>query len=141
VDPRAVLEDREKRKSLPHRASNSEPSVVQPVASGFTDCTIPAPHKINVSFSYSFLQRYPISNRPTITWTWKTKQYRRSILKLQSPGICYTSATWKYSLSTYFIFHQRDMETFTTRTNFNEYFSRLLRKVHALYFRLASQLC
>jgi hypothetical protein len=32
VDPRAGLDDMEKRKSLSYRDSNSDPSVVQPVA-------------------------------------------------------------------------------------------------------------
>jgi hypothetical protein len=42
VDPRAGLDDVEKRKFLPHRDSNADPSVVEPVASRFTDCDIPA---------------------------------------------------------------------------------------------------
>jgi hypothetical protein len=33
----------EKRKFLTYRDSNSDPSVVQPVAGRYTDCTIPAP--------------------------------------------------------------------------------------------------
>jgi hypothetical protein len=41
VDPRAGLDEVEKRKFL---YSNSEPSIVQPVASRYTDCAIPAPN-------------------------------------------------------------------------------------------------
>jgi hypothetical protein len=37
VDPRAGLDDVEKRKFLPYRDSNSDPSVVQPVASPYID--------------------------------------------------------------------------------------------------------
>jgi hypothetical protein len=36
VDPRAGLDDVEKRKFYPHRDLNSDPSVVQPVASRYT---------------------------------------------------------------------------------------------------------
>jgi hypothetical protein len=43
VDLRAGLDDLEKRKSLPYRDSNSEPSVIQPVASRYIDYAIPAP--------------------------------------------------------------------------------------------------
>jgi hypothetical protein len=39
VDPRAGLDDVKKRKFS--RDSNSDPSVVQPVASGYTDYAIP----------------------------------------------------------------------------------------------------
>jgi hypothetical protein len=39
VDPRAGVGDMEKWKFLPHRDSNSDLSVVQPVASRYTDCT------------------------------------------------------------------------------------------------------
>jgi hypothetical protein len=44
VDPRAGLDDVEKKHSLPHRDSNSDPPVVQPVASRYTDCAIPDPY-------------------------------------------------------------------------------------------------
>jgi hypothetical protein len=43
VGPRALLDDVEKRKFLTLRGSNSDPSVVQPVASRYTDYAIPAP--------------------------------------------------------------------------------------------------
>jgi hypothetical protein len=42
VDPRGSLDEMEKENSLPYRDSNSDPSVVQPVASRYTDCAIPA---------------------------------------------------------------------------------------------------
>jgi hypothetical protein len=43
VYPKVSLDDSEKRKFLLHRDSNSDPQVVQPVAS-YTDCAILAPH-------------------------------------------------------------------------------------------------
>jgi hypothetical protein len=42
VDPRAGLDNIEKWKFWPYRDSNPELSVVQPVASRYTDCAIPA---------------------------------------------------------------------------------------------------
>jgi hypothetical protein len=42
VDPRPGLDDMEKGDSYPHRDSSSYPSVVQPVASRYTDYAIPA---------------------------------------------------------------------------------------------------
>jgi hypothetical protein len=50
VDPRASLDDMEKRKFLPYRYSNLDPYVVQPVASRNTDCAIQAP------MNYKYLQ-------------------------------------------------------------------------------------
>jgi hypothetical protein len=41
VDPRAGLDDVEKRKFLTYRDSNSDPSVVQPVSSRYTDYASP----------------------------------------------------------------------------------------------------
>jgi hypothetical protein len=41
VDLRAGLDDSEKRK---YRDSNSDPSIIQPVASRYTDYAIPAPY-------------------------------------------------------------------------------------------------
>jgi hypothetical protein len=41
VSPRAGLDDVEKRNFLPHRDSNSDPSVVQPVASRYIDYAVP----------------------------------------------------------------------------------------------------
>jgi hypothetical protein len=42
MDPRAGLDDMEKRKFLTYRDSNSDPSTVQPVASPCTDYAFPA---------------------------------------------------------------------------------------------------
>jgi hypothetical protein len=41
MDPRAGLDDEERRKYYFYRNSNSDPSTVQPVASRYTDCTLP----------------------------------------------------------------------------------------------------
>jgi hypothetical protein len=43
VGTRAGLDDVEKKNSSPYCDSNSDPSVVQPVASRYIDCAIPAP--------------------------------------------------------------------------------------------------
>jgi hypothetical protein len=43
VDLRASLDDLRRENSWPYRDSNSDPSVVQPVASRYTDYAIPAP--------------------------------------------------------------------------------------------------
>jgi hypothetical protein len=44
VDPRVGLDDLKKRKFLPpQRDSNSDPFVVQPIASRYTDYAIPTP--------------------------------------------------------------------------------------------------
>jgi hypothetical protein len=40
LDPRAGLDDMEKRKFSPYRYSNSDPSVAHPVASRYTDYAI-----------------------------------------------------------------------------------------------------
>jgi hypothetical protein len=45
VDPRASLDDVEKRKFLTLPDSNSDPSVVHPIASCYTDYAIPVPYK------------------------------------------------------------------------------------------------
>jgi hypothetical protein len=45
MDPRAGLDEVEKRKFLHHWDSNSDPLVVQPVASRYTDYAIPTPFK------------------------------------------------------------------------------------------------
>jgi hypothetical protein len=42
VDPRAGLDDMESENSWPYRDSNPDLSVVQPVASRYTDCASPA---------------------------------------------------------------------------------------------------
>jgi hypothetical protein len=42
VDPRAGLDDVENRNTLPYRNSNPDLSVVQPIASRYTDNAIPA---------------------------------------------------------------------------------------------------
>jgi hypothetical protein len=47
VGPRASLDDVEKILD-PYWDSNSDPSVVQPVASRYTDCAIPAPFRFAV---------------------------------------------------------------------------------------------
>jgi hypothetical protein len=46
VDPRAGLEDVESRKSCPYPDLNSDFSVVQPIASRYTDYAIPGSHNI-----------------------------------------------------------------------------------------------
>jgi hypothetical protein len=56
VDLRAGLDDLEKRKFLTLRDSNSDPSVVQPVASRYTDYAIPAPNDVGNSYFISYLR-------------------------------------------------------------------------------------
>jgi hypothetical protein len=48
VDPRAGLDDVEERKFLILLGLELDPSVVQPVASRYTDCAIPAPHVLSL---------------------------------------------------------------------------------------------
>jgi hypothetical protein len=48
VDPRASLDDVEKDNSLPYRGSNSDPSVVHPVASRYSDYAILAPLHVGI---------------------------------------------------------------------------------------------
>jgi hypothetical protein len=60
VDPRDSLDDLEKENSCPYRDSNSNLSVVQPVASRYTDCAIPAHiyFAIQLSFIYEHQNMY-----------------------------------------------------------------------------------
>jgi hypothetical protein len=52
VDPRAGLDDLKRTfltlagLELPYRDSNSNSSVIQPIASCYTDCAIPTPDRI-----------------------------------------------------------------------------------------------
>jgi hypothetical protein len=59
VDPRAGLDDVEKRKS-----SNSDPSVVQPVASRYTDCAIPVPILLSTYTLYRHPKIQVTNSRP-----------------------------------------------------------------------------
>jgi hypothetical protein len=51
VDPIASLDDTEIEDSWPYRDSNSDPSVLQPVASRYTDC---ANTTLSFLFGYGF---------------------------------------------------------------------------------------
>jgi hypothetical protein len=53
VIPRAGLNDEEKENYSLYREWNSEPSVVQLIASRYTDYAIPAPSKISFIISQS----------------------------------------------------------------------------------------
>jgi hypothetical protein len=59
VNPRANLDDVEKKKFLPLQELNSDPSVVQSVASRYTDCA-------NLSLSLSFQRVRLIIRKNTI---------------------------------------------------------------------------
>jgi hypothetical protein len=52
VGPRVGLDDVKKRKLLILRDSNSDLSVVEPVACRSTDCAIPAPNLLCIIFKY-----------------------------------------------------------------------------------------
>jgi hypothetical protein len=61
VDPRAGLYNVEKRKIFdPNRDSICHPSVVQPVASRYTDCATPAP-EVGVWMKLKVAQRHAFS--------------------------------------------------------------------------------
>jgi hypothetical protein len=53
ADPRAVLDDLEKRKFLPLPGLDVYLSVVQPVASRYTDYATPAPNDLSRRYIYS----------------------------------------------------------------------------------------
>jgi hypothetical protein len=56
VDPRVGLDDVEKRNSWPYRDSNSDSSVVQPVASRYNDWAIPAPACMSTLYILSAIE-------------------------------------------------------------------------------------
>jgi hypothetical protein len=57
VGLRSGLDAVEKRKFLPYRDSNSDPSVIQPVASRYTDCATLAPGMVLVTHKISRIKR------------------------------------------------------------------------------------
>jgi hypothetical protein len=57
VGPRVGLDDMEEWKFLPHRDSNSEPLVIQPIASCYNNCAISAHQAVYLMFSLMFYIR------------------------------------------------------------------------------------
>jgi hypothetical protein len=87
VGLRTVLDDVEKKNSCPYRDMNSDPSVVQPVASRYTDCAIPAPN-----IEHVIIKKYKITALPT----WDTESTLSQFIFLQNCrcehlGISYTN--------------------------------------------------
>jgi hypothetical protein len=64
VGPKTGLNDVESEQSFPYWDSNSDLSVVQPVASRYTEWAMPAPRnkKITVNFYVIMYQRFVINN-------------------------------------------------------------------------------
>jgi hypothetical protein len=54
LEPRACLEDVEKTKFLTQQDSKSDLSIIQPVASRYNDCAIPAPINKPVDLQSAF---------------------------------------------------------------------------------------
>jgi hypothetical protein len=62
VDPRAGLDDEEKRKFLTLPGLNSDPSVVQPVASRYTDSQVPLDGIVNCLYTFGSIKDGNIFN-------------------------------------------------------------------------------
>jgi hypothetical protein len=70
VDPWTGVEDMERKNTCSYQDPNSDPWVVQPVATRFTDCTIPAPILLN----FRDIIDFGISSK--LTQTTKTNQLK-----------------------------------------------------------------
>jgi hypothetical protein len=87
-DPRANLDDVEKRKSLPYRDSYSNPSVFQSVASRYTDCAIPA-HTLSQ-------EEHKYRHRALQVWGW-TQGWRPCSVKINTAKFYEKKTEWSNS--------------------------------------------
>jgi hypothetical protein len=94
---RAGQEDVEKANSSPYRDCKSEPSVIQPIASRYTDCAISAPSKIYfiISHSQKIFSSFAVSSET------KFHARRRLLMSLSFNELCWVTmplSNWRYTL-------------------------------------------
>jgi hypothetical protein len=82
VDPEPVWMTWRRENSWPYRKLNSDPSVVQPVASRYTDCTIPTPQNM---FKIMVNVQQNVGMRDYIRSQWGWEATRSSFERLSLP--------------------------------------------------------